>query len=269
MEKTWQEKIEAYCEKYNIPLVYVAETMLEPKVVPMIRGKAFEFSVMLKLKEVLPEKEWEVSKPMMNAQIGLHDIDVRVFHKPTKKVVRVECKLAKKGGYRMFSDGHSEIRVKCMRSRTLGPAKIKELAPKLGISAKVLAVHNDQYLPTDFDVVVSSIGNAFYGTDKETGFFEWSPKKSGEEFLAKLKPDSNERLQYFAFRKMYVAKTIDLTIGHTSGVVCTRDDCKNKKNCNFIPNYPIIHFDAKTSKPLNKWVEIEDCLHLFKNFVER
>ena len=47
------------------------------------------------------------------------------FINQQKKVLRVECKLAKKGGYRLFPDGHSEIRVKCMRSRTLGPKKLK------------------------------------------------------------------------------------------------------------------------------------------------
>ena len=78
-------KIKQYCEKYNIPVLYIAETMYEPKVVPMIRGKAFEFSVMTTLQKILQEDEWEVNKPIMNAQIGFHDVDVRIFHKPTKK----------------------------------------------------------------------------------------------------------------------------------------------------------------------------------------
>lgn len=46
MSNDWQQKIEEYCEKYNIPISYLAETLLEPKVVPMIRGKGFEFSAM-------------------------------------------------------------------------------------------------------------------------------------------------------------------------------------------------------------------------------
>ena len=41
MSPDWQQKIKQYCEKYNIPVLYIAETMYEPKVVPMIRGKAF------------------------------------------------------------------------------------------------------------------------------------------------------------------------------------------------------------------------------------
>ncbi len=49
MPKSWEEKVKEYCEKYNIPVLYLAETLYEPKVVPMIRGKAFEFSVMMAL----------------------------------------------------------------------------------------------------------------------------------------------------------------------------------------------------------------------------
>lgn len=267
MPKSWEENVREYCEKYNIPVLYLAETLYEPKVVPMIRGKAFEFSVMMALREILPTNEWIVDKPVMNAQIGFHDVDVRVIHKPTEKIIRIECKLAKKGGYRMFSDGRSEIRVKCMRSRTLGPAKVKELAPKLGVAEKVLAVHNDQYLPADFDIVITSIGNAFYTTDKKTGFFEWKPTKAGENFFQNIGFTGKEAPRDFAFKTMFVAKTSDLTIGK-NGIICTRGLCKNKKACGFIPNYPVITFDKKTNKPNNKWISIKDVLSLFEDFVK-
>lgn len=267
MPKNWEEKVKDYCEKYNIPLLYLAETLYEPKVVPMIRGKAFEFSVMMALQEILPKDKWQVDKPMMNAQIGFHDIDVRVLHKPTKKVIRVECKLAKKGGYRLFADGHSEIRVKCMRSRTLGPAKVRELAPKLGVSEKVLAVHNDQYLPADFDIVITSIGNAFYTTDKKTGFFEWGPTKSGTDFLRRTGLTGTEDPRDFTFKMMFAAKASDLTIGK-NGIICTRGLCKNKKACGFIPNYPVINLDKKTNKPTNYWVPIKQISSLFEDFIK-
>lgn len=267
MPKSWEEKVKDYCEKYNIPVLYLAETLYEPKVVPMIRGKAFEFSVMMALQEILPKDKWQVDKPMMNAQTGLHDIDVRVLHKPTGKVISVECKLAKKGGYRMFADGHSEIRVKCMRSRTLGAAKVKELAPKFGVSEKVLSIHNDQYLPADFDIVISSIGNAFYTTDKKTGYFEWNPSQKGKDFLHKIGASGKISFQDFAFKTLYVAKTSDLKISN-NGVICTRAKCKNKKACGFIPNYPVINFDKKTGKPTNGWVSIKESLGLFENFVK-
>ena len=266
MIPNWEEKVKDFCEKYNIPLLYLAETLYEPKVVPMIRGKAFEFSVMMVLQEILPKDQWLVDKPMMNAQIGFHDVDVRVQHGPTGKIVRVECKLAKKGGYRLFTDGRSEIRVKCMRSRTLGPAKVKEMAPKLGVPEKVLAVHNDQYLPADFDIVISSIGNAFYTTDKDTGLFEWKPKKNGEKFLKQIGVSEKESFKDFAFRALYVAKTSYLQIGN-NGIVCTRAKCKNKKACGFIPNYPVIGFSRKNQEPENKWFPIAKSLHLFEDLI--
>jgi len=265
MNEIWEKKVKEYCEKYNIPLIYLADTLYEPKVVPMIRGKAFEFSVMLVLQKILPNSEWIVDKQMMNAQTGFHDIDVRVLHKPTNKVIRVECKLAKKGGFRLFEDGHSEIRVKCMRSRTLGTAKVKSLAPKFGVTEKVLSVHNDQYLPADFDVVITSIGNAFYDTDKKTNLFEWKPTQEGEKFLKKLGAPSNE-MQEFAFNTMFIARAEDLTIGH-NGIMCTRGKCKNKKGCGFIPNYPIITFDKKNNQPKNSWLSINDSAKIFKQFV--
>lgn len=269
MSKDWINKVKEFCEKYNIPLFYLADTLYEPKVVPMIRGKAFEFSAMTALQHILPEKEWIVDKTPMNAQIGFHDIDVRVVHKTTKKVVRVECKLAKKGGYKLYSDGHSEIRVKCMRSRTLGPSKVKELAPKLGVDQKSLSIHNDQYLPADFDVVITSIGNAFYQTNPKTGMFEWKPTMREQKFLQKLIGSRETRnIKDIIFSTLFIAKTSDLIISHSSRVVCTRSKCKDKQNCGFIPNYPIIYFSSETNKPNNGWVTLRDSLGVFESFLK-
>jgi hypothetical protein len=153
-----------------------------------------------------------------------------------------------------------------MRSRTLGPSKVKELAPKLGVNEEVLAIHNDQYLPTDFDIVITSIGNAFYETDPKTGLFEWKPTKQGSEFLGKLGALPKDNLRDFAFNTLFVAKTEDLTIGNNR-ILCTRAQCKNKQNCGFVPNYPIINFDSKTNKPTNYWVSIKDSEKIFKHFV--
>lgn len=267
MPDDWKQKVKEYCDKYNIPLLYLAETMYEPKVIPMIRGKAFEFSAMTVLQENLPADVWEIDKPVMNAQAGFHDIDIRVLHKPTDQLVRVECKLAKKGSYRLFPDGHSEIRVKCMRSRTLGSARVTDLAPSLGISPEVLSVHNDQYRPSDFDIVLSSIGNAFYETDSESGLFEFRPTEEAKLFLEQLGASNVESLKDFAFKKIYIAKTEDIVINRSSEVVCSRRNCLNRSNCGFIPNYPIIRFEAQTNRPSNGWVPIEECLRFFENYV--
>ena len=264
----WLRSVLEYCQNYNIPLQYLIDTMYEPKVVPMIRGKAFEFSVMLALQHILPQQEWQVDKIMVNAQSGLHDIDVRVTHLPTGKELTVECKLAGKENFKE-KNGRSEIRVKCMRSRTLGESKVNELAPKLGIPNAVLAVHNDQYLPEDFDIVVASIGNAFYRTDKLTGRFEWKPTTNEIAFLKKLAGYRVTDLKDFAFSKLYVARAKDLAVGVIPEIVCSRKKCKNKISCGFIPNYPIIRFDPLTLKPAHTWVAIEDSLGLFHSLIHQ
>lgn len=151
INELWVAKVKDYCLKYDIPLDYLSDIINEPKVVPMIRGKAFEISAMLRIREILPSETWFVDKPSMNAQFGFHDIDVRVIHKPTRKIISIECKLAGKGNFRMLPNGDVQIKVKCMRSRTLGAAKVAELSKKMNIDEHLLAIHNDQYLPTDFE----------------------------------------------------------------------------------------------------------------------
>ena len=262
----WIKKIIDYCDYYNIPLAYLSETMSEPKVVPMIRGKAFEFSVMLILQNILPKNEWKVGKIIVNAQSGLHDVDVQVIHLPSKKKLTVECKLAGKERYR-FRKGYNEIDVKCMRSRTLGAGKVASLAPKLGIPKDVLTIHNDQYLPEDFDLVITSIGNTFYRTEKVTGRFEWRPTEQEIKFLENLSYQKSTNLKDFAFNKIYVARSKDLAIGAVPGVVCTRKLCENNHNCGFIPNYPVIRYNPITYKPTETWVEIENSLYLFQSLI--
>ncbi|MDP2743904.1 MAG: restriction endonuclease, partial [Dehalococcoidia bacterium] len=91
MKSAWQEKIEQYCEAFNVPLIHIAEILNEPKVIPMIRGKGFEYTVLSTLQEVLPNNEWKVHKISMSEEAAFHDTDVRVFHKRSGKSVRVEC----------------------------------------------------------------------------------------------------------------------------------------------------------------------------------
>ena len=267
MPDEWMIKIEEYCSKYNIPLFYLADTLYEPKVLPMIRGKAFEYTVMTKLNELLPNNEWRISKATSGEELSFHDTDIRVLHKRTGRVIRVECKLAKKQGYRLFQDGHSEIRVKCMRSRTLGTAKVRELAPRLGVPENVLNVHNDQYLPADFDVVITSIGNAFYRTDRTTGLDEWKPNDKENIFLEKLFQSSATNLKDLAYFSIYVARTKDLSARPDTGVICSRKKCQNKTGCGFIPNNPVMYFDAITNKPTNGWVHINESSDLLKSIV--
>ena len=99
MSTDWQVKLEEYCQRYNISIEYLPEILYEPKVTPMIRGNGFEYTVLFVLQDYLPENEWRVSKAAILEEISFHDTDVRVFHKRTGKVIRVECKLAGKEGY--------------------------------------------------------------------------------------------------------------------------------------------------------------------------
>lgn len=262
MDDKWKLKVVEFCQEYNIPLDYLADTLYDPKVTPMIRGKAFEYSAMLALKAVLPSDVWEVSKPFLNPQLGSHDMDIKILHKPTNKTIKLECKLTAKESFRLYSDGHVELRVKCMRSRTLGPQKVKELAPKLGVPEEVLAIHNDQYLPGDFDVVITSIGNGFYRTNPTTKVFEWKASEEELKFLEHLNVEKSSNLKDFAFDKLYLAKSTDLVTSR-NGVTCTRKKCSNKENCQFIPNYPKIIFDPSTFEPINGWVKIGAAEGLF------
>lgn len=269
-DRNWIEKVEAYCIKYNIPLNYLAEIMKEPKVIPMIRGKAFEFSAMLKLQEVLPETDWLVDKPVMNAQFGFHDMDVRIKHIQTGKTIGVECKLAGKDNFKKLKDGTYQIRVKCMRSRTLGDNKVRELAPKIGVDFELLKIHNDQYVPKDFDVIITTIGNAFYDTNQETDAFDWHPNANAVEFLEKLFKTSNlEELQSLTFNQMYLAFSKDLAISESNNVVCSRGQCPNPTGCGFIPNYPIIYFDENGNISDNRWQSVEFAKSFFTRIVHQ
>jgi len=266
MTGDWTSKVVEFCETFNIPLEFLADTLNEPKVIPMIRGKAFEFSVIIGLKEVLPDSIWEVDHPTINAQSGLHDVDVSVVHRASGKKIRLECKLAKKGSFKTLENGQSEIRVKCMRSRTLGEEMVKSLAPKWGVPRNVLKTHNDQYLPSNFDVVITSIGNSFYETNS-AGIFVWQPTSAGKEFLNRLGGTKNGSLKDFAFQQMYLVRSSDIAIGLYTGIKCTRRSCRNKNRCGFIPNYPIIKFSSSSPNPLNGWTPIAEASNFFQKLI--
>lgn len=264
----WNDKIEKFCDFYNIPPKYLAETLYEPKVIPMIRGKAFEFSVMLALQKILPKDEFEVTKTPMNAQFGSHDQDVSVLHKPTGAQISVECKLAAKGKFKTVENGY-EIRVKCMRSRTVGEKMAERLSGISNIPKETILIHSDQYLPSDFDIVITTIGNAFYETNKTTGLFEWSPNTKAVQFLRKLRGQDNETsLKDFTFYSLYVAPTSGLAVKSANEIRCTRRKCKDFENCGFIPNYPTIQFSLDTRKISTPWLAISDATALFR-FVAR
>lgn len=262
---TWEEKVIEYCIKYNLPLAFLAETLNEPKVIPMIRGKSFEFSIYEKLKTILPPAIWEVYKPTMNAQFGAHDIDVGIRHIETNRHVSIECKLAAKGRFKI-QNNNTIIGIKCMRSRTLGDKKITELAPIIGVPEAVLKVHNDQYVASDFNLVITSIGNAFFQTD-DNGNFIFQPTLSQIEFLNNNFPNP-ATWQQDTFDAIYVARADKILVSPNNDVICTRKNCINKTDCNFIPNYPDIEFDGLSLNPINNWWQLSEIENLLLEYIE-
>lgn len=251
-ESTWQEALIQYCVDFNIPIDYLSDILRDSKVNPMIRGKGFEFSTLVAFQNILSSKVWEVNKPTMNANAMRHDVDILVKHIPSGKTISVECKLSKKDSFRISKTGEISAAVKCMRSRTLGQAIIADRAPIMGVTVKQLNAHKDNYLTTDFDVVASSFGNAFYTTDKESGNYIWTPDTVHQEVINKILQSPNVDLKQAAFDYILVAKAKDLSpaAGYKP---CARKTCKHRDSCVFIPNYPVVKFDSSSGEPLKPW----------------
>ena len=258
--------LRSFCELYNLPIDHLGEILKDPKVIPMIRGKAFEFSVLDRLEFILDKKIWLVSKPFLNPQLGSNDQDVLITHIPTGKEISIECKLAAKGRY-SYRNNSSVFHIKCMRSRTLGVELVKKLAPIKKVSEESLSVHNDQYLPTDFDLVITSLANAFYITNSD-GIFVWRPSEAGDIFLSKKYGSglSSEEYQRLAFNDMYVAKSTDISVSRKNKAVCTRRKCGDNENCGFIPNYPQLVFDTPNSSP-KPWVSINNIENILLTLI--
>lgn len=268
---TWVEDLRRYCRQLNIESEDLYSILSDLKVAPMIRGKAFEFSVASRLKKLLSPDVWEISKPIMNAQTGVHDVDVLVLHTPTSTQIRVECKLAQKGGFRV-RNGHYIVPVKCMRSRTTKTlSKAETGARQLGVTTEQFLAHSDQYRVTNFDVVITSLGNAFYQTVEDEDGNATYQFQAGEDsmgFIQKLNPTQD--VQAFVYNKLYLARSADIAATETSGVVCRKKECTDKKSCGFIPNYPVIDFGEVSQArptPLNHWVGIENAAPVFESFI--
>ncbi len=250
----WVTELVQFCDRYDLEVEYLTEILNDPKVIPMIRGKSFEFTVKKYISQILSDN-YIITNPRLNAQIGSYDLDVLVIHKQTQKQYSIECKLASKGSFRVSKEGNPYLKVKCMRSRTLGDEAAKQREKTTGISYNLWRVHKDQYRQEEFDFVVTSIGNAFYETD-EKGLYFWQPTLNAQQFLEKL----GIKNQAEAFSKMLIARSQDLIANENNytsfSIQCTCRECQDL-NCGFIPNYPIIYFDKNTGIPLAPWLPLE------------
>jgi hypothetical protein len=130
------------------------------------------------------------------------------------------------------------------------------------------------------NVVATSIGNAFYETaedNEENIVYKFNPSDAGLQFIEKLNPPANateETLQEFVYNKIYLVNSLDIVVANEIGIVCNKKKCLHKSNCAFIPNYPIINFgninnldSGVVPSPINKWIEIENCLPFFENLI--
>lgn len=185
----WLQNLYSVCSQYNLEIETLADTINDPKVIPMLREKAFEFTACNIIRKILPKNKYQVSNPKLNAQSSIKDIDVELHHLISNQKYALECKLSAKGSFRdkvKENDSLVSIRVKCMRSRTLGEIAAARKANEIGMNKEILIIHNDQYLVNDFDFVITSIANAFYETEKETGLYYWSPSQKAQDFLELL-----------------------------------------------------------------------------------
>ena len=138
-----------YCNTLKIPVEYLMDILIDQKVVPMIRGKATEYSTYLLLKETLNPHEWSVAKLNLNAQTSTHDEDVTITHQRTGIIIKVECKNAVRDSFKYSSRARFShepfCSIKCHKSRS---------------DLSKAATTNDRYLVGDFDIIVSNLSNA-------------------------------------------------------------------------------------------------------------
>jgi transcriptional regulator with XRE-family HTH domain len=239
LEPSKHSAIEQFCEEYSINPIWLVDILRDPKVIPMIRGKAFGFLVKDKLERILAKSLYSISNPFLNPQSGTDKADVKIQREADTKVFLVECKLTQQGEFKVLPKQNSyRLRVKCMRSRTLGEEAAARMSVKTGRSMADHFVHSDQYLPSEFDFVVTSIANAFYETDHD-GAFIWNPPEGADLFFESL----GIKTANDAYAKVFVALSSDLAAHSENQVLCSRKTCDNKSACGFIPNYPYIYFD--------------------------
>lgn len=269
------EKLKKYCDYYNIPSKHIVTIMSDVKVIPMIRGKGFEFIISDMLKTILQKDEWEVSNPNINAQSEVHDVDVYVTRIKDKKQVRIECKLSKKDSFRI-NENNPNVSVKCMRSRTLSDNEMAtRMARRYGVDRQQVLAHADNYREEDFDFVVTSLGNAFWDTKESMYVFAGSTEQL--KILAELFPDrfskkdSTKDFKKKTFGFLLFAHSKDLSVKKENKITCTRRKCiqsGNSENCGFIPNYPLIYLED-LSKGRSIWKPINEIEKALNNFLDK
>ncbi len=142
-------RLAEYCRKYSIPPQHIFDILNDQKVIPMLRGKGLEYSLVLILPTVLNPAAWEVSKLNPNPQPGNPDEDIAVTHKRTGIRLVVESKSAVRGSMTLGT-----------RSRTHKVPHFKVKSHRSRSNKKLES--NDRYADSVFDVLVSNPINALF-----------------------------------------------------------------------------------------------------------
>ena len=268
MGTNWTSIIQDVCIEFDIPISHLHEIISDPKVMPMIRGYALEYSAIDRLNNILSQTTWHVEKPRMNAQNGTNDVDIIVQHLRSQKTIRIECKLAKKGSFKLQNGLSPDptAQIKCMRSRTLGEAMIPVRAKELRVSENYLKGHADNYMCHEFDIVLSSLSNAFFKTDKSTLNYFWDASPQEQEFLrlCGLSGESDPKKISDSYFLMAPAEKLS---SKSRGSKCPRKKCTQPDECIFVPNNPIVNFSATSGNPLAPWFRVENVEAEFMKFL--
>jgi hypothetical protein len=269
MGADWTSIIQNVCIEFDIPISHLHEIISDPKVMPMIRGYALEYSAIDRLSNILSPLAWHVEKPRMNAQNGTNDVDIIVQHFQSQRTIRIECKLAKKGSFKLQNRiaPNPTAQIKCMRSRTLGESMIPGRARELEVREDYLRGHADNYMCHEFDFVLSSLSNAFFETDESTLNYFWDASPQEQEFLkiCGLNGESDPKKISDSYFLMAPAEQIS---SKSIGLKCPRRKCTQPNGCIFVPNYPIVNFSATTGSPLTPWFRVENVEAEFIKFLD-
>lgn len=264
-----QAQIVDFCRKYNIPIESLAKVLNDPKVVPMIRGKSFEYDISKVLTNILSPTQWTIQNPRINAQPGRPDVDVLVNKIGCNKEIKVEGKLAYNNSFNIRNNTIT-LKVKCMRSRTFSDNDAaSRMANSYGVPRLALLAHADSYRETDFDFVVTSLGNSLWCT--QSGNYVFTGTLGQHEALKNLFPDHFKDFQRFkdeAHTFLLFARSSDLMVSSVNNNLCTRRRCSvlgTRVSCGFIPNYPNISLNDVASRngPWRRVIGIEASFNAF------
>ena len=204
-----------------MPFSHLGKIIRDPKVVPMIRGKGFEYLVLRRLKQVINSSDWRTKKPRRNPQLDVRDVDILLRNRSNERRLSIECMMAGKGT--LLKKDHTKFQVKCMRSRVIGESEAAtRTARRYHVKRKLVLLHEDSCRTNDFDAVITSLENSLWTTKDE----EYTFRGTRREFdaLRDLFPKSFKKYNgESGFQKavanfFLVARSKDLTVSEANGI---------------------------------------------------